>query len=496
MKKQFPIMRPLLSAAAAATLWLTVTPSLPAAQAGEAPNILFIFIDDMGWVDPGCYGNDFAETPNIDRLADQGVRFTDFYAATPVCSSTRSTVQTGQYSARTRITDFIPGHHRPYAKLLPAKIEHHLDNDVKTVGTVLRDAGYATGYFGKWHLGWGAKQSPQARGYEITEDDIPKEQRVPNKNDPKDMRTITNAGMWFMEQHQDEPWFLTLSHHALHIPLEAYAPTIEKYRDKPNNTGHYHNPDYAAMLADLDREIGRLLAKLDQLGLRDNTVVVFTSDNGGLHKHYLKLGDQAMSNKPLRGQKGSLHEGGIRVPMIVRWPGETPTGVDCDEPTTTADLLPTFCNLAETELPDQPIDGLDMTSLFRNPSASLDREAIYFHYPHYHHTDPVGAIRFGDWKLIEHFEDGTVELYNLAKDLEESDNRADDRPQLARRLRQRLIGWREGIDARMPKPNPDYDPENADEFYRGNGKPFNLDQLRPRFERRRQNRAHPMPDAH
>ncbi len=491
VKKQAPFTIALISAVAI-TMLAGASPS-SAAERSEPPNILFVFIDDMGWVDPGCYGNNFAETPNIDRLADEGVRFTDFYAATPVCSSTRSTVQTGQYSARTRITDFIAGHNRPYDKLLPADIEHHLDNDVKTIGTVLANAGYATGYFGKWHLGGGPKQGPEGRGYQVTGEDIPQERRVPDQNDPKDMRTITNAGKWFIEEHQNEPWFLTLSHHALHIPLEAYKPTIEKYRQKRNTTGHYHNPDYAAMLADLDREMGRILHQLDELGLRENTVVVFTSDNGGLHKHYLGVGDQAMSNKPLRGQKGSLYEGGIRVPMIVRWPGKIPSGSTCQEPTTTADLLPTFCNIAGTELPSQPIDGLDMTPLLRDPDASLNREALYFHYPHYHHTDPVGAIRVGHWKLIEHFDDGAIELYNLDKDLDESDNRADDKPQLARKLRQRLVGWRDGIDARMPQPNPDYDPEKAGTFYRGNAEPFDLEKIRQRFERRRQNRDHPMP---
>jgi uncharacterized sulfatase len=449
------------------------------------PNVLFLLIDDMGWPDVACYGHKFHETPVIDRLAAEGMKFTDFYAATPVCSSTRSTIQTGQYSARTAITDFIPGHWRPFEKLIVPPIEHQLGAQIKTPGTVLGEAGYVTGYFGKWHLG----PSPDQVGYQVTDRSLGQDFRRSRGNKPpgpKAIDRLTDATIWFIEQNKDRPFFVTLSHHAVHIPVQANPATIEKYERKPKPAEGVNHPVYAAMVEDLDASIGRILKRLDELKLRENTVVVFTSDNGGLRKIYTGVGEVVSTNAPLRDEKGTLYEGGIRVPMIVRWPGVVPPGSTCRQPTTTADLLPTFCDLASAKLPQQPIDGASLVPSLKDPATSLPRDAIYFHYPHYHHARPAGAIRAGDWKLIEMFEDGSLELYNLAEDMGETKNLAGDDPELAQRLQQKLAAWRKEVGARMPTKNPKHDPQRAAEWWsRRNNQPLDVEAMRRRYETRR-----------
>ncbi len=464
--------------------------TVPAARAEKRPpNIVFLLIDDMGWPDLACYGHKFHETPNIDRLAAQGMKFTDFYAATPVCSSTRSTIQTGQYSARTGITDFIPGHWRPFEKLVVPPIEHHLPSGVKTPGDLLRAAGYATGYFGKWHLGNGPQFAPDRYGYDITEHQLGKDfqqWRGQRPRGPKSIDFLTDATLWFIQQNKDKPFFVTLSHFAVHIPVEANADTTAKYHEKPKPAGGVNNPAYAAMVDDLDTSIGRILKLLDELNLTDNTIVVFTSDNGGLRKIYTGVGEVISTNAPLRDEKGTLYEGGIRVPMLVRWPGAVKPDSVCHEPTTTADLLPTFCDMASAKLPQQPIDGTSMLPLLKNAAAKLGRDAIYFHYPHYHHSRPAGAIRAGDWKLIEWFDGGEVELYNLADDIGESKNLATAEPQLAKDLQSQLAAWRKEVGARMPTPNPKYDPKLASQWWsRGTNKPLDVEAMRKRYETKR-----------
>jgi len=462
-------------------------------EKSKRPNIVFLLIDDMGWPDVACYGHGFHETPVIDQLARDGVKFTNFYAATPVCSSTRSTIQTGQYSARTGVTDFIPGHWRPYEKLVVPPIDHHLRENVETPGDALKAAGYATGYFGKWHLGNGPKFAPDQHGYDVTERQLGakfQKWRGKKPRGPKTIDYLTDATIWFIEQHKDEPFFITLSHHAVHIPVQATAKTTAKYEAKPKPSAGVNHPVYAAMVEDLDTSIGRILDKLDEMKLSENTIVVFTSDNGGLQTIYTGVGEVVSTNAPLRDEKGTLYEGGIRVPMIVRWPGEVKRGTVCDEPTTTADLLPTFCAMASADTPEQPIDGTNMVPLLKNPKTRLDRDAIYFHYPHYHHSRPAGAIRAGDWKLIEFFGDGKnngkLELYNLKRDLGESDDLSQDNPDLARRLQRQLASWRTDVDARMPTKNAKYDPKLADQWWsRRSKKPLDVEAMRKHYETKR-----------
>ena len=454
----------------------------------QKPNIVFLFIDDMGWPDVGCYGHPFHETPTIDRLAAQGVKFTDFYAATPVCSSTRSTVQSGQYSARTGITDFIPGHWRPFEKLIVPPIENILPESLKTPGDVLKAAGYSTGYFGKWHLGPENTHGPDKRGYDVTVHTLPKEFRAWRKSQdagPKRIDLLTDQTLWFIEQNKDRPFFVTLSHYAVHIPVEATPNAIAKYEGKTKPPTGVNHPVYAAMIEDLDRSIARILARLDELNLSDRTIVVFTSDNGGLRKIYTGIGEVISSNAPLRDEKGTLYEGGIRVPMIVRWPGVVQPGTVCAEPTTTADLLPTFCDVSGTQKPNQPIDGSSLVPLFRDPKSALKREAIYFHYPHYHHSRPAGAIRAGDWKLIEFFDDGVLELYNLRNDIGEANNRAGAMPEKAAELQKKLASWRKEVGARMPTPNPKYDPSRAHEWWnRNKNQPLDLEAMERHYRSR------------
>ncbi len=471
---------------AMAFVMLGVCLNSAAAAEKSPPNIVFLLIDDMGWPDVACFGHEFHETPVVDKLCADGMKFTDFYAATPVCSSTRSTIQSGQYSARTAVTDFIPGHWRPFEKLVVPPIENALPAGIKTPGDALKAAGYATGYFGKWHLGNDRTQGPDTRGYDVTALTLPKgfqQGRKSKDAGPKRIDLLTDQTLWFIEQNKDRPFFVTLSHHAVHIRLEATPEAIEKYEKKEKPDHGVNNPIYAAMTDNLDTSIGRVLDKLDDLKLADNTIVVFTSDNGGLRQIYTKVGEIVSTNAPLRDEKGTIYEGGIRVPMIVRWPGVVEPGTVCKEPTTTADLMSTFCEMAGADLPNQPIDGKSMVSLLKNPQSALARDAIYFHYPHYHHSRPAGAIRMGDWKLIEFFDGSPLELYNLAEDIGESKNLAAKMPDRAKHLQATLAEWRVESGARMPTANPKHDPARAAEWWsRRTNKPLDVEAMARHYE--------------
>ena len=459
------------------------------AAAEQRPNILLVLIDDMGWPDLACYGHAFHETRRIDQLAKQGLRFTSFYA-TPVCSSTRGTIESGQNSARVGITDFLFGHWKPFAKLIVPPMPDHLDHDLITPGEALRDVGYVTGYFGKWHLGRGREHAPLQHGYQVTGEQLGRafqEWRAGRDEGPKRMNLITDQAIWFLKEHtsDDRPFFLHVSHHAVHIPIQATEMSIEKYVNKPKPSIGVNHPVYAAMIEDLDTQIGRVIDTLNELQLADNTVVMVASDNGGLREVYTGTGQVVSSNAPLRAEKGTIYEGGIRIPFIVRWPDVTPPGSTCRVPAATWDLLPTICAIAGIDPPDQPLDGVNLRPLLGDPDASLDRSALYYHYPHYHHSRPASAIRKGDYKLIEWLEDGSVELYDLARDVSESKDLSSTMPVKAKQLRDDLAAWRVRVGARMPTQNPRHDPDQADVWWsRGTNAPLNLKAVGDRLEQR------------
>jgi uncharacterized sulfatase len=447
----------------------------------KQPNIVFIFIDDLGWGDVGCYGNDFIDTPNIDQLARDGMRFTDFYAAGAVCSPTRCAVQSGQNQARIGITAHIPGHWRPFERVINPQTTMALPLDVVTVAESMKEAGYTTGYVGKWHLGRGDKYGPSKQGYdfaaEINGPHLPGRFRATDpkitKPRPDQFRTDYESELCesFIQENKDQPFFLMLSPFAVHIPLGSKSGLVEKYskraEEKNRNLPH---PVYAGLVEEVDDQVGRIIAELEKQNLTKNTMVVFTSDNGGLIKRYdyqEETDDIVSDLAPLKGEKGSLHEGGIRVPLIVKYPGVVNAGTTCSEPAISYDFYPTFVEAGKGKLPtNQTIDGLNILPLFQNPKVKLNRKAIHWHYPHYHHDRPASAIRERDWKLIEYLDgSGDIELYHIAQDLSESKNLANEKKGKVGDLKQKLIAWRNDVLARIPVSNPSYDPERAPEWW-------------------------------
>lgn len=437
------------------------------------PNIIFILIDDLGWRDLGCYGNRFHETPNIDRLAREGMLFTDAYATAPVCSPTRASILTGKYPARLGITDFIPGHQRPWAKLRVPPNLHQLPLEEVTIAEALKRAGYVSASFGKWHLG-GRKFFPDRQGFDtwvVTSGGhfYPHFKTTPKMKIHQGAYladVLTDWAEAFIEQNRSRPFFLYLAHYAVHIPLQARKELIDKYRSKPKPEGGINNPVYAAMVEHVDHSVGRLLRKLDELNIADCTLVIFTSDNGGLRQRFDGQGPLVTTNAPLRAEKGTLYEGGIRVPLIVRWRSVIKPNSVCHVPVCSADFYPTILEVAGLEEEITPnIDGESLMPLFMG-TGGLKRNALYWHYPHYHHSSPAGAIREGDFKLIEFYEDEHLELYNLREDISEQSNLANRMPSKATELREKLTAWRKAIGAKMPMPNPDYDPARAHEWAR------------------------------
>ncbi len=481
MKAPLPFLLTVL-----AVFWLHA-PS-PSLRAADRPNVVFIFIDDMGWKDVGCYGNEFIETPRIDQLATEGVRFTDAYAAA-VCSPTRCAVQSGQNQARIGITAHIPGHWRPFERVITPLTTMAMPLDTVTVAESLKEAGYATGYVGKWHLGNAPQFQPEHQGYDFSAviggPHLPGKYRVINRKDlqpePGQYRTEFEADLSvkFIEDHKDEPFFLMLSPFAVHIPLGAMSEKVEKYRKKKGDSdAELPNPVYAALVEHVDDMVGRVVDAIDAQGLTEKTMIVFTSDNGGLYRRYdYQPGiddDGVTSLAPLAGEKGTLHEGGIRVPLIVKYPPLAKAGTVCSEPVISYDFYPTFVDAAGGDLPaHQTIDGMSLLPLLSAPEATLDRQALHWHYPHYHHDRPASAIRERDWKLIEYLDGtGDVELYHLAEDIGETRNLAEEKKGRLADLQKKLNAWRTDVIARMPIPNPHYDPQRAHEWWNmRDGKP-------------------------
>jgi arylsulfatase A-like enzyme len=442
------------------------------ARAADRPNVVLILCDDLGWADLGCYGSTYHKTPHLDRLAASGVRFTDAYAACPVCSPTRASLLTGRYPQRYNLTDWLPGRpDRSDQKLLRPKINQQLPLDEITVAEALKPAGYVSGHVGKWHLG-GKGFGPEQQGFAVnvagdhtgtarsyfapfkSKDGtfMPGLEKAPDGEYLTDR--LTAEAEMFIDDHRDGPFFLYLAHYAPHIPLRA-RPEIEK-KYKPGKHGEQGNPAYAAMLESLDDGVGRVLKKLDDLKLAERTIVVFTSDNGGLAT--LEGSDRAPTfNGPLREGKGYLYEGGIRVPLIVRWPGVTKAGTTCTVPVSSIDFFPTTLEACGAKS-EAKVDGVSLVPLLKG--GEVKRDALYWHYPHYANqgSRPGGAVRAGRYKLIEFYEDGRRELYDLGKDVSETRNLVEDRPEVAKELAAKLDAWRKDVGARMMTANPDYVP--------------------------------------
>jgi len=436
----------------------------------EKPNIVFFLIDDLGWADLGCYGSGYHETPRIDQLSRQGMRFTDAYAACCACSPTRASILTGKYPARLQLTDWIPGQTRPNRKLVIPDWRKYLPREEVTVADVLRAAGYATAAVGKWHLG-GERYFPEHQGFDLnvggSNAGAPRSYFHPYGNRPSlpggqpgEYLTdrLTDEAVRFMEAESHRPFFLYLSHYAVHTPIQAKKEKVARFGDKEPSGGQ-QSPVYAAMLESVDQSVGRVLDTLDRLGLADRTVVFLFSDNGGL------LRPTATSNAPLRSGKGFPYEGGVRVPLVVRWPGVVTAESVCRRVVTSTDLYPTLLEIANLEgdaKHNQAVDGVSLLPVLKQSGAPA-RDAVFWHYPHYNPIGgyPYGAVRQGPWKLIEFYEDMHVELYNLADDLGESNDLADAMPERAAALRKRLDAWRTELDAQMTSPNPAYRPKGA-----------------------------------
>jgi arylsulfatase A len=438
-----------------------------AAVRDEKLNVVLILADDLGWTDLGCFGSDLYQTPHLDRLAREGMKFTQAYSACTVCSPTRASLMTGKYPARVRVTDWIPGRPPANPKLLVPDWTKRLEHDEVTLAEVFKAAGYATASIGKWHLGpethW-----PKTQGFEVnvagTDAGSPTSGyfapwKIATLREGADGDYLTDRmgleAAEYVKTNAAKPFFLYLPHFAVHTPIQGRADLVAKYEKLVRPGARHTNPKYAAMVESMDTAIGRVMAALEDARILERTIIVFTSDNGG---HL-----PTTSNAPLRVGKGSCYEGGTRVPLIVRWPGGTAPGSVSDVPVITPDIYPTL--LAVTGVTggaSHRPDGVSLEPVLRQRSG-INREAIYWHYPHYQlyqqgGTVPYGAIRAGDFKLIEFFDGKPSELYNLREDTGEQRNLAKSNPAKAAELAAKLARWRREVGAQMPAKNPSYDP--------------------------------------
>jgi arylsulfatase A len=501
------------------------------AKEKEKLNVVFFLVDDLGWTDVGCYGSSFYDTPQIDQFAQEGVKFTNAYATCHVCSPTRASLMTGKYPATLHLTDWLPGRKDyPFQKLLNADINQHLPFEDFTIAEALKEHGYATAIFGKWHLGM-EDSGPLKHGFDKH---VPENWNIccppptgfrspweleglPNEEGDYLTDRLTDEALIYMEENKDRPFFLYLSHFAVHDPIDGRPDLVEKYEKNrtqmtpsgmepfilegnpddvdplsreeldrmihepdyiehkalPNRTAKIKqvqdNPEFAGMVESVDESLGRVLDKLKELGLEENTIVIFFSDNGGMAASNMGnpkrvIPDSMLnyaystSNLPLRGAKGWLYEGGIREPLIVRWPSHTNPGTICDEPVISTDFYPTILEmLGLPEPPGVELDGVSIAPLLEGKE--MNRGPLYWHFPHYSNhglQSPGGAIRHGDYKLLEYFENNAVQLFNLKEDIGEQHDLAESEPEKAQELREMLHQWRKDINAQMMPPNPEY----------------------------------------
>lgn len=453
---------------------LLLIPTLSFAAESKT-NFVFLLVDDLGWGDFSCYGAKFNETPNIDKLAGEGMKFSNAYAACTVCSPSRAAILSGCYPARLHLTDWITGHDHPKAKLSVPDWKMELDHERILLPEALKEGGYNTAFLGKWHLMPNGKPDfkehyPTSHGFDINiggrEWGQPKGPGkyfspfgMPNLDDGKsgDFLTdkLTDAAIDFLDKtDKEKPFLMYFAYYTLHGPIMAPPELVKKYKDKAktfqNTKNEFLNPARAGMVEKLDDSVGRIMAKLEELGIADNTVIILTGDNGG---------DDDRTTGGLRDFKGFSHEGGVREPLLVKWPGKTKAGSTSDAMVIGTDFYPTLLDMAGLPPhPKQHQDGISIVPLLTGDEASLGRDMLFWHYPHYHRTKPYGAIRHGDMKLIEFFETGKLELYNLKQDPNETNNLAESEPEKAQALLKELVTWRKSVGAQMMTDNPNYDP--------------------------------------
>ncbi len=454
----------------------------------RAPNILLITVDDLGWADLGCYGADLHETPHIDAFAATGQKFTNAYAAAAICTPTRAALLTGKSPAKLNMTIWREAaiNDQFENKLIPPDVSPNLPLKEVTIAEALKAEGYMTAHLGKWHVGDG-EHFPETQGFDINvgatvwgapptfffpyRGEIYNSMRfVPGlERDVSGGYNFDRAGEYLtdrltdeaisiMERFKEEPFFINLSYYTVHTPTEGKKDIVDYYQKKLASGMSHQNAIYAAMVHSLDENIGKLMHSLEDLNLADNTVVIFTSDNGGFINEW--DGQTVTDNAPLRSGKGALYEGGIRVPTIIRWPDVTIPNTTSEFPITTQDFYPTLLEMANLKgNPEQvaAFDGISLIPILKNPQTKMKQREMYWHYPHYYHTTtPVSAIRRGDWKLLEFFEDNQVELYNLKQDASENNNLEKENPEKTRELLKLLTSWRQYVNAPMPQLNPEY----------------------------------------
>lgn len=455
--------------------WLVSTAS------AKPNNVLFILVDDWGCADAGVLGSDYFETTVIDCFAQQSLRFTQAYSASPVCSPTRAAIMTGKSAARLDMTIWHEGAVEggpKNRKLLEAQAIPNLPREEFTLAELLKQNGYFTAHIGKWHLGKAAYY-PETQGYDVniggTYWGAPASFFYPyrgrwSKSD-QDLRYVpvgpgqagdyltdrlTDHALELIKRQSDQSFFISLWYHTVHTPIQGKQNLIEHFQSKKPGSVHNH-PTYAAMLASLDQNIGRLLQQLEASGLAENTIVILTSDNGGVDFPTGKSGNRPPTkNAPFRSGKGTLYEGGIRVPLMVRWPGLTQAGSICDAPVTSEDFFPTFVESLAVKSADlNEIDGESLMPLLLDPQAKRPARVLGWHYPHYYpRMTPGSAIRDGRWKLIHFYEDDRVELYDLEEDPGEESDLAGSQPDVAKQMRSKLESWRQATGANAPLPNP------------------------------------------
>ncbi|WP_346238406.1 sulfatase [Niabella insulamsoli] len=458
IKKWLPL-QPLL-------LFLLATPAFVGAQ---QPNIILIVADDLGWTDLSCYGSDFYETPHLDQLAANGLKFNQAYAACTVCSPTRAALMTGKYPARTHITDWIKGYQRPDAPLLPPDWTMHLPLEETTIAELLKSKGYATASVGKWHLGHEEKYYPENQGFDIniagyfkgspTSYFSPyKNPRLKDGDDGEQLTDrLTDEALAFIAANKEKPFFVYLPFYAVHTPLNAKQEDLDYFQKKQNPEKHHQNPVYAGLIKNMDRNIGKMMARLDKLQLTGQTIVIFTSDNGGLIGNRRQRDKQVTSNYPLREGKGTAYEGGTRVPAIFFWKDHIQPG-QAEVPIISMDIFPSIASLAHIDKSKWPQnDGMDLTPFLLKKRA-IEPRNLYWHYPHYHSqgATPYSAIRQGDFKLIYFYETGKKELYHLSRDVGEQNDISADNKEKTDQLFAALQQWLRQTNAQFPLPNPAY----------------------------------------